>query len=144
MLQRLGDEYSYPNVDRRKSVRYEFSVGIEIEWCSKKYWGRGRNLSRHGTFIELPGLSALTLLNVRCHPQVALFATRPKDLNRSPRLLRTGKSRQPSEARNPSAFQRVCNENFLDLRAPRSVLCGKGSQAPCFASVPPQSKRDNH
>ena len=31
MLQRLGDEYSYPNVDRRKAVRYEFSVGIEIE-----------------------------------------------------------------------------------------------------------------
>ena len=64
MLQRLGDEYSYPNVDRRKSVRYEFSVGIEIEWCSKKYCGRVRNLSRHGTFIELPGLSALTLLKL--------------------------------------------------------------------------------
>jgi hypothetical protein len=59
MLQSLRDEYSYPIVDRRKSVRYEFSVGIEIEWCSKKYWGRVRNLSCHGMFIELPGLPAL-------------------------------------------------------------------------------------
>jgi hypothetical protein len=59
MLQSLRDEYSYPVVDRRKSVRYEFNVGIEIEWCSKKYWGRVRNLSRHGLFIELPGLPAL-------------------------------------------------------------------------------------
>lgn len=114
MLQRLGDEYSYPNVDRRKSVRYEFSVGIEIEWCSKKYCGRVRNLSRHGTFIELPGLSALTLLNVRCHPQLAPFAT--EGSQPPPACYVPEKAVNPSEARNPSAFQRVCNENFLDLR----------------------------
>ena len=59
MLRSLRDEYSYPSVDRRKSARYEFSAAIEIEWCSKKYWGRVRNISRHGMLIELPDLPVL-------------------------------------------------------------------------------------
>jgi len=59
MLRSLRDEYSYPSVDRRKSARYEFSTAIEIEWCSMKYWGRVRNISRHGMFIELPDLPVL-------------------------------------------------------------------------------------
>jgi len=59
MLRSLRDEYSYPSVDRRKSARYEFSIPIEIEWCSKKYWGRVRNINRHGLFIELPDLPVL-------------------------------------------------------------------------------------
>lgn len=56
MLRSLRDEYSSPGGDRRKSARYEFSASVEIEWCSKKYWGRVRNISRHGMFIELPDL----------------------------------------------------------------------------------------
>ena len=59
MLRSLKDEYSYPSVDRRRSARYEFNTDIEIEWCSKKYWGRVRNISRHGMFIELPDLPVL-------------------------------------------------------------------------------------
>jgi hypothetical protein len=39
MLPSLRDEYSYPNVERRRSARYEFSTEIEIEWCGKKYRG---------------------------------------------------------------------------------------------------------
>ena len=54
MLRSLRDEYSYPSVERRASARYEFSAEIEIEWCGKKIWGRVRNVSRHGMFIELP------------------------------------------------------------------------------------------
>jgi hypothetical protein len=56
MLQSLRDEYSYPSGERHVSVRYEFSAEIEIEWCSRKIWGRVRNVSRHGMFIELPDL----------------------------------------------------------------------------------------
>ena len=59
MLPSLRDEYSAHHPDRRKSARYEFSAAIEIEWCSKKYWGRVRNISRHGLFIELPDLPVL-------------------------------------------------------------------------------------
>lgn len=59
MPRSLRDEYSCPSVDRRKSARYEFNTAIEIEWCSKKYWGQVRNISRHGMFIELPDLPVL-------------------------------------------------------------------------------------
>jgi hypothetical protein len=59
MLRSLRDEYSYPNVKCRNSARYEFSAAIEIEWCSKRYWGCVRNISRHGMFIELPDLPVL-------------------------------------------------------------------------------------
>lgn len=59
MLPSLRDECSYPQVERRRSVRYEFSIEIEIEWCGKKYWGRVRNISRHGMFIVLPDLPVL-------------------------------------------------------------------------------------
>jgi PilZ domain len=54
MLPSLRDEYSVHHPDRRKSARYECSATIEIDGCSKKYWGRVRNISRHGMFIELP------------------------------------------------------------------------------------------
>ncbi len=59
MLPSLKDEYSHPHVERRRSARYEFSTDIEIEWCGKKYWGRVRNISRHGMFIALPDLPVL-------------------------------------------------------------------------------------
>lgn len=59
MLRSLREEYTSPSVDRRKSARYEFTTAVEIEWCSKKYWGRVRNISRHGMFIELPDLPVL-------------------------------------------------------------------------------------
>ncbi len=39
MLPSLRDEYPYPQVERRRSVRYEFSIEIEIEWCGKKVSG---------------------------------------------------------------------------------------------------------
>jgi hypothetical protein len=57
----LRDEYSYPNVERRRSARYEFSTEIEIAWCGKKYWGRVCNISRHDMFIALPNLPALNV-----------------------------------------------------------------------------------
>ena len=40
-------------VNRRVSPRYEFQVDIEIERRSKSVWGRVRNISREGMFIEL-------------------------------------------------------------------------------------------
>jgi hypothetical protein len=55
MLSSLREEY-YLGAERRKSVRYEFSAEVEIEWCGKRIWGRIRNVSRHGMFIELPEL----------------------------------------------------------------------------------------
>ena len=48
------DEFSHPVNDRRSAARYQFSADIEIHWCSKKVWGRVRNVSRNGMFIELP------------------------------------------------------------------------------------------
>ena len=59
MLRSLRDEYSYACTERRASARYEFSTEIEIEWCSKKIWGRVRNVSKHGMFIELPDAPVL-------------------------------------------------------------------------------------
>jgi hypothetical protein len=40
-------------VNLRASPRYEFQVDIEIERRSKSVWGRVRNISREGMFIEL-------------------------------------------------------------------------------------------
>ena len=40
-------------VNFRASPRYEFQVDIEIERRSKTVWGRVRNISREGMFIEL-------------------------------------------------------------------------------------------
>lgn len=40
-------------VDRRVSPRYHFEVDIEIEWRSAKVWGRVKNISREGMFIQL-------------------------------------------------------------------------------------------
>lgn len=40
-------------VNRRASPRYEFQVDIEIEWRSKRVWGKVRNISREGMFIQL-------------------------------------------------------------------------------------------
>jgi len=53
MLDSLREEY-YVGVERRKSVHYEFGADVEIEWCSKRIWGRVRNISKQGMFIELP------------------------------------------------------------------------------------------
>jgi hypothetical protein len=43
----------HSDVNRRASPRYQFQVDIEIEWGSKSVWGRVRNISREGMFIEL-------------------------------------------------------------------------------------------
>jgi len=69
MLKSLRDEYSHPNVERRVSARYEFSADIEIEWCSRKIWGRVRNVSKHGMFIEL---SDILVLNAAFPASLAL------------------------------------------------------------------------
>jgi hypothetical protein len=47
------NEFSYGNRDRRAMPRYQFQVDIEITWSSKTVWGRVRNISRGGMFIEL-------------------------------------------------------------------------------------------
>jgi hypothetical protein len=49
----LLDEFSHPTNERRAAARYQFTADIEIEWCSTKVWGRARNVSRNGLFIEL-------------------------------------------------------------------------------------------
>ncbi len=41
------------DVNRRASPRYQFQVDIEIQGRSKSVWGRVRNISREGMFIEL-------------------------------------------------------------------------------------------
>ena len=47
------NESSYSNTDRRATPRYQFQVDIEIAWNSKTVWGRVRNISRQGMFIEV-------------------------------------------------------------------------------------------
>src|SRR5260370_14912422 len=46
-------ESSCSNRDRRATPRYQFQVDIEIAWNSKTVWGRVRNISRQGMFIEV-------------------------------------------------------------------------------------------
>src|ERR1700722_8113826 len=48
------DEFSHPSKERRTAARYRFSADIEIQWCAKRVWGRVRDVSRNGMFIELP------------------------------------------------------------------------------------------
>ena len=48
------DSHSFP--DRRLAARYEFRADIEIEWYARKLWGRVKDISRTGMFIELPML----------------------------------------------------------------------------------------
>lgn len=38
---------------RRTFERYEFNVAAEIAWHSKNQWGRVKNISRSGMFIEM-------------------------------------------------------------------------------------------
>lgn len=40
-------------VNGRISPRYQFQVDIEIEWGARRVWGRVKNISREGMFIEL-------------------------------------------------------------------------------------------
>ena len=47
-------EDPHPFPDRRVAARYEFRADIEIEWCARKLWGRVKDISRTGMFIELP------------------------------------------------------------------------------------------
>jgi hypothetical protein len=47
------NEFSYSNTNRRILPRYQFQVDIEITWRSKTVWGRVRNISRGGMFIEV-------------------------------------------------------------------------------------------
>ncbi|PYU30388.1 MAG: hypothetical protein DMG31_13900 [Acidobacteria bacterium] len=49
----LNDMSFHSELNRRVSLRYQFQVDIEIEWRSKRVWGRVRNISREGMFIEL-------------------------------------------------------------------------------------------
>jgi hypothetical protein len=39
--------------DRRKLPRYCFYADLEIDWGSKTLWGRVRDISREGMFIEI-------------------------------------------------------------------------------------------
>jgi PilZ domain len=39
--------------NRREFGRYRFQVAVEIEWRSKKLWGRATDISRTGMFIEV-------------------------------------------------------------------------------------------
>jgi len=48
------DSRSFP--DRRVAARYEFRADIEIEWYARKLWGRVKDISRTGMFIEIPAL----------------------------------------------------------------------------------------
>ena len=47
------NEFSHGNRDRRAMPRYQFQVDIEIAWNSNTVWGRVRNISRGGMFIEV-------------------------------------------------------------------------------------------
>ena len=49
----LNDMSFHSELNRRASPRYQFQVDIEIEWRSKRVWGRVRNISREGMFIQL-------------------------------------------------------------------------------------------
>jgi hypothetical protein len=49
----LNDKSSATEVNRRVSPRYQFQVDIEIQWRSQRVWGRVKNISREGMFIEL-------------------------------------------------------------------------------------------
>jgi hypothetical protein len=53
-VEEILDDMSFcSELNRRVSLRYQFQVDIEIEWRSKRVWGRVRNISREGMFIEL-------------------------------------------------------------------------------------------
>ena len=54
MEENSAAEGCYPATERRSSARYDFSGDIEIEWDSKRVWGRTKNISRSGMFIEIP------------------------------------------------------------------------------------------
>jgi len=49
----LNHKYFHSEVNRRASPRYQFQMDIEIKRRSKNVWGRVRNISREGMFIEL-------------------------------------------------------------------------------------------
>jgi hypothetical protein len=51
----LSHQSIQSEVNLRASPRYEFQVDIEIDRRSKSVWGRVRNISREGMFIELEG-----------------------------------------------------------------------------------------
>lgn len=53
MAEILNDKSSDSGLNRRASPRFQFEVDIEIEWRSKSIWGRVRNISREGMFIQL-------------------------------------------------------------------------------------------
>src|SRR5260370_21617721 len=53
MEETLNLKSFHTDVNRRASPRYQFQVDIEIERRSKSGWGRVRNISREGMFIEL-------------------------------------------------------------------------------------------
>ncbi len=53
MEETTTNESSYSNVNRRVLPRYQFQVDVEIRWRSKTVWGRVRNISRGGMFIEV-------------------------------------------------------------------------------------------
>ena len=53
-MEEIQDHNSFESEgNRRASPRYQFQVDIELEWRSKTVWGRVRNISREGMFIEL-------------------------------------------------------------------------------------------
>jgi hypothetical protein len=53
MGEATSNEFSCGDMNRRAMPRYQFQVDIEITWNSKTVWGRVRNISRGGMFIEV-------------------------------------------------------------------------------------------
>ena len=53
MEQILNDTSFCSALNRRASPRYQFQIDIEIQWRSQRVWGRVKNISREGMFIEL-------------------------------------------------------------------------------------------
>lgn len=66
---KTGGENFPSNLELRIATRYEFNAEIEIEWLSKRIWGRVTNISASGMFIEL---SELPERNARFFANLAL------------------------------------------------------------------------
>src|SRR5260370_7584859 len=76
------NELSHGNRVRRAMPRYQFQVDIEIAWNSNTFWGRVRNISRGGMFIEVanppdPGPKFLANLSVNVPLRIIGLAPPP-------------------------------------------------------------------
>jgi PilZ domain len=51
--QGTGDQLNTASTNRRKAHRYCFYADLEIDWGPNTLWGRVRDISREGMFIEI-------------------------------------------------------------------------------------------